>query len=282
MSGQTSHQDPERRGVGTTAHAVAYFRHLESVKEGGLIFDPYAELLAGDVGRSFVLARPHDSLVDMVNTMAVRTKCIDDAIIRLIVEGNFRQVCVPGAGLDSRPWRLGKSFDAFEELSTSLPMSNVTWYEIDFPEMFEFKLTKLSESHAKPVVGSYISIDADLSIENKLPDCLSASTFDSSIPTLWLLEGFTGYLTEEELTKVFDTISEFSALGSILLVTFIGTKQAALTSMHKFMTDEPLEFCRRWGFDGTQRLFSDIASDYGKTVDAGKWPGYWLLETQKS
>lgn len=51
MAYTTSHQDSTRKGVGTTAHAVAYMRQLEHSKgENALIVDPYAEALSMELG----------------------------------------------------------------------------------------------------------------------------------------------------------------------------------------------------------------------------------------
>lgn len=47
-----SHHDSNRKGVGKTAHLVAFLRLVESKKTANerLIFDPYAEVLCGNFG----------------------------------------------------------------------------------------------------------------------------------------------------------------------------------------------------------------------------------------
>jgi O-methyltransferase involved in polyketide biosynthesis len=65
--------------------------------------------------------------------------------------------------------------------------------------------------------------------------------FRAAVPTVWLLEGFTGYLTEEELQACFTKTTFSSAPGSMLIATFIGNEfQHNYFNLHKFRTNDPL------------------------------------------
>ena len=55
--------------------------------------------------------------------------------------------------------------------------------------------------------------------------------------SLWLLEGFTGYLEKEELDRIMYAISMISQLDSLIVATFIGVQQNFGFSFHRFRTD---------------------------------------------
>lgn len=96
----------------------------------------------------------------------------------------FRQVCVFGAGLDSRPWRLFTT----EEINS---VSNMHYYEVDFKEMFDYKIPTLAEAGASITCGKYHPITTDLSKPN-WTDKLIASGFQPKERTVYVMEGFTG------------------------------------------------------------------------------------------
>ena len=61
-----------------------------------------------------------------------------------LASNNFDQVCVLGAGLDSRAWRL-KMSDIFKDATAVRPTSSkIGYFEIDFPELFNYKLSVLA------------------------------------------------------------------------------------------------------------------------------------------
>jgi len=116
-----SHQDTSRSYVSVTALGVAYLRSIETQRENAFFTDQFASSLAGEEGKKWL-----DSLTSsacMVDGIAVRTKVIDELIQLALVKG-LEQICVLGAGLDTRPWRLSGS-------------RSCTWYEIDFAEIFQ-------------------------------------------------------------------------------------------------------------------------------------------------
>ncbi len=104
------------------------------------------------------------------------------------------QICVLGAGLDCRPWRLSND-------GCNAPSSKLKYFEVDFPEIFSHKLPILASMDAQTQF-EYISVCADLSLPNWL-DALISAGFDPTKPTLWLLEGLTMYLTESEISAFF-------------------------------------------------------------------------------
>jgi O-methyltransferase involved in polyketide biosynthesis len=100
------------------------------------------------------------------------------------------------------------------------------------------------------------------------------------------LEGFTGYLTEEELNVCFNRLTSLSGPNSRLLATFIGTGfKHGNFNLHKFRTDDPLGYvltqlrvlfschdrecfiCRfvaPYGWCGSTYPFNDLARRYDR------------------
>lgn len=62
-----------------------------------------------------------------------------------LATNSIDQVCVLGAGLDSRAWRL-KISDIFKDSTTAIrpASSKIGYFEIDFPELFNYKLSVLA------------------------------------------------------------------------------------------------------------------------------------------
>ena len=187
MASSVSHQDTERCGVGVTAHGVSALRHYESATRGpkdALISDPFAERLSGEIGSRWVDSLEPWRRTGMIDGLAVRTRRIDDDIaaainvrdmISAVGSGKF-QVVVLGAGLDSRPWRLSESIK-----------HPTNWFEVDFPEIFDYKLPIVTSDSCIGSTITHIRVDADLSISTWISK-LGEKGYDPSKPSVWLLE----------------------------------------------------------------------------------------------
>lgn len=269
MADTCSHQDESRKHVSATAHAVAIFRGMESQIHGDKAFfhDPYATLLGGDVGLAAVeiFKKSTNSDLKLLDGIAIRTKKIDEEILHGINKENFTQVCVIGAGLDTRPWRLQKIVN-----------HNVKFFEIDFPEIFNHKLPILKSAGATSDF-EYHSVHADLSLPDWNTKLVNAG-FDVTQPTLWLLEGLIGYLTEEEANYLFTKISkELSAEGSRIVATFVTVEGRTGTNMHKFFPPNPLEWVNSHGWSGEQNLIQELGEKYGRFLSEGSIEGYYIV-----
>lgn len=225
--------------------------------------------MGGDVGSKWLdsfseeseLARP-----DMVNGVAVRTKLIDFMIEKCIKDKSIVQMVVLGAGLDCRAWRM-------TEIG-----ADTNLIEIDFPEVFEYKLPKLEQAKAS-LLCKYVPLAVDLALPTWREALTSCSSFDGSSPTLWLLEGLTGYLTEDELRALMSAVASLSVRGSCLLSTFV-SPGGSLISLHRFKTDTPLSFLREFGWDGEEIDVSAVAAEMGRMLPR-LWTGYRLCRVEK-
>jgi len=131
VSDQTAYpnsDDGEIRHVSDTAFLVAQYRANESARPDALVSDPFAAMLAGDKGKALAGASPAAPITGWI--LAVRTPVIDKLIYDALELGVDTVVNL-GAGLDTRPYRL------------DLP-PELTWIEVDFPEMIGYKASKLA------------------------------------------------------------------------------------------------------------------------------------------
>jgi len=269
-----SHHDDARAKVGSTAFGVATLRAKETEKgDAALVKDPFAHHFSCVESNTFLNGLTPEKLKEMIDGIAVRTKAIDEEILSGLRETSSSsneqqltgQVVVLGAGLDCRAWRL------FSKEAGS----SVDWYEIDFPEVIDFKWNTLVEQVKATPTVNYKAVRANLGTTD-LADALKSTGFDASKKTIWLLEGFTGYLTEDELRKLLDSLKSISATGSRLVATFLGEKYGSATSMHRFHTDQPLRFMSQWGWDGREESVHQIAeTKYGRSGSG--WEFYYLL-----
>ena len=271
MADVCSHQDDARKGVGTTAHGVASLRALESKRDSvdRLFDDPYAEALGGPVGASFISsfagATSHPN--GLVDGVAIRTKKIDDQVLKALNADNFEQICVLGAGLDTRPWRL-----------KAAKAHSVHYFEVDFPEIFKYKMHVLN-SQSATTEFAYHPVEADLSLDTWHTVLIQAG-FDVAKPTFWILEGLTGYLTEEEANIMFGKISTtLSAKHSRIIATFLTPSVVFRTPMHRFFPENPLQFVNAHGWTGQQEEIGEIGARLNRPIAADDkfMRGYYIV-----
>src|SRR5690349_18260316 len=135
--------------VGATASLVATGRSIASSAPHGLIYDPFASPLVRAVGID-AFTKMVDGELDIeaiapdaaararanIDEMAVRTRFFDDYFVTA-TEGGIRQAVILASGLDSRAYRL------------PWPEGTVV-YEIDQPEVIQFKTSVLADLGAAP------------------------------------------------------------------------------------------------------------------------------------
>jgi methyltransferase (TIGR00027 family) len=206
--------------VGATATMVAAARAMATTAENALINDPFAEPLVRAVGVDFFTRlvtgelRPEDLDSDsesvgmqrMTDNMAVRTKFFDEFFLSA-TEGGIRQAVILASGLDSRAYRLAWS-------------AGTTVYEIDQPDVIEFKTRTLAELGAEPTAERR-TVAMDLRYD--WPSALIEEGFDPNQPTAWSAEGLLGYLPPDAQDRLLDTITELSAPGSRVAVESMPT-----------------------------------------------------------
>ncbi len=266
------HHDESRSKVSQTAFGVATFRAIETAKSDALINDPFASMFHCPESAEWIqsLALNETKYDSMVTGIGIRTLKIDQEIANALHQ-SIDQVVVLGAGLDCRPWRISNNQDMKD-----IELGNIKWFEIDFAEVFDYKLNTLATANACTPF-QYYNVAANTAVDNwtqKLQD----AGYDATKPAIWLLEGFTGYLTEEELSKTMNDIASHSAKNSVLIATFLGTNYFAATSMHRFLTDKPLEFLDKWSWgNGKQEEMNEISKLYNRSAQGEDWKSYYIV-----
>jgi methyltransferase (TIGR00027 family) len=193
--------------VGSTATMVAAARAAATRR--GVINDPFAEPLVRAVGLDFFtrVAAGEADFADvaadpwfrrMTDVFAARARYYDDFFNSASAAG-IRQVVIVASGLDSRAYRL------------SWP-AGTTVYEVDQPEVIEFKTATLARLGAVPTADlRTVRID----LRQDWPAALQEAGFDASLPTAWNAEGLMiGFLPPDAQDRLLDNTTALSASTS--------------------------------------------------------------------
>jgi methyltransferase (TIGR00027 family) len=162
-----------------TATWVASYRVDESQRPDALFHDPLASKLVGEAGAQISAKMANSEWVRW--TVVIRTVIIDQYISELIAEG-VDTVLNLGAGLDTRPYRMG------------LP-ANLKWIEVDYAKTIETKEKKLSAEVPKCQLQRH---SLDLSDQGERFKFFSKINSESR-KVLVLTEGVIPYLSEEDV-----------------------------------------------------------------------------------
>jgi methyltransferase (TIGR00027 family) len=252
--------------VGATATMVAASRAVASQGPNPLLDDPLADPLVRAVGLDPFI-RIIDGEIDFADDplfnrktrteqIAVRTRFFDDFFVGATKDG-LRQAVILASGLDTRAYRL------------PWPAGTVV-YEIDQPQVIEFKTSTLAGIGAAPTAERRaIGID----LRDDWPAALREGGFDVTEPTAWSAEGLLPYLPPEAQDRLFDNITALSAPGSRVATEHVPDPNA--------FSDERLqrisERWQRFGFDlnaadlfyrGERNVVVDYLTSHGWRVTA--------------
>jgi methyltransferase (TIGR00027 family) len=198
--------------VGATATMVAAQRALSSDEK--LINDPYAAPLVRAVGIDVYVRLVNGQIPAggdsefnpqrMARGMACRTRFYDQFFLDAANSG-VGQAVILAAGLDARAYRL------------PWPAGAVV-YEVDMPEVIEFKTLTLGDLGAEPTAERRtVAID----LRDDWAAALQEAGFDPQAPAAWSAEGLLVYLPDEAQDALFDNITALSAPGSRLAFEFV-------------------------------------------------------------
>jgi methyltransferase (TIGR00027 family) len=231
--------------VGATATMVAAARAMATRAERPLITDPYAEPLVRAVGVDVLVRLANGDLTpeqlgDAAGTdmhrlaqgMAVRTVFFDDFFLAATRSG-ITQAVILASGLDSRAYRLPWP-------------AGTTVYEIDLPDVIEFKTRTLAAIGATPTAEHHtVSID----LRSDWSTALKAAGFDPEQPTAWSAEGLLGYLPPAAQDQLLDAITAISATGSRLATDSVPVPEGVDEEHMRQRMQEMTQQWRDQGFD---------------------------------
>jgi methyltransferase (TIGR00027 family) len=242
--------------VGATATMVAAGRARAT--RDALIEDPFAEPLVRSVGVDFFTRWASGDLdsadVDvpgapwgmrrMTDMLAARTRLID-AFFSRAADAGIRQVVILASGLDARAYRLRWA-------------AGTTVFEIDQPQVVEFKTATITELGAKPTAGvRAVPID----LRHDWPTALRRAGFDTGRPAAWAAEGLLGFLPADAQDRLLNNITALSADGSQLVAEIFlnsAANQQALNAATQKWRDNGLDVeLENLGFPGER---NDVAT----------------------
>jgi methyltransferase (TIGR00027 family) len=230
--------------VGATATGVAVGRALACRSANPLINDPFAEPLVRAVGVDFFTRLASGTLnpdeVDdngewgmqrMRDSMAVRTRFFDDFFIEA-TNGGIRQAVILASGLDARAYRLPWP-------------AGTTVYEIDQPQVIDFKTVTLADLGAAPTADRRtVAID----LRHDWPSALRGAGLDPTQPTAWSAEGLMPFLPPDAQDGLLDNITLLSAAGSRLATENMPNSSRVVPMMADRM-QQVTDLWRKHGFD---------------------------------
>jgi len=198
--------------VGATATMVASGRARAT--RDALIDDRFAEPLVRAVGVDFftrwAIGELDPADVDvpgapwgmqrMTDIQAARTRYID-AFFADAGAAGIRQVVILASGLDARGYRLPWA-------------PGTTLFEIDQPQVIEFKTATIAELGATPT-ADVRAVPIDL--RHDWQSALRQAGLDTERPAAWAAEGLLGFLPSDAQDRLLDNITALSADGSRLV-----------------------------------------------------------------
>ncbi|MDT5308737.1 MAG: hypothetical protein QOE48_4422 [Mycobacterium sp.] len=242
--------------VGATATMVAAARAVAARRPDSVVRDPFAGPLVDASGIEF-FARLAAGQLDfgsvggevktgwMPEVFAVRAKFFDEFFAGASSRG-IRQIVIVAAGLDARSYRL------------AWPAAT-TVYEIDQPEVIEFKRRTLAASGAVPA-AELRSVGVDLRMD--WPTALQRAGFDRFEPTAWIAEGLLiGYLPDDAQGGLIHHVTALSARGSELAVDHLPAAAEPLGPKMRQITEQ-------WKVHGFDSDIGDLTyGGYERDVD---------------
>jgi methyltransferase (TIGR00027 family) len=250
--------------VGATATMVAAGRARASRADNPLIEDRFAEPLVRAVGVDFFTRWASGELdpadVDMpgapwgmqrmTDMLAARTRYID-AFFSRAADAGIRQVVILASGLDARAYRLPWA-------------AGTTVYEIDQPQVIEFKTATIAELGSKPT-ADVRAVPIDL--RHDWPAALREAGFDTGRPAAWAAEGLLGFLPSDAQDRLLDNVTELSAESSQLVAEVFlnsGANQQALNAATGKWRENGLDVeLENLGFPGERNDVATYLADRG-------------------
>jgi methyltransferase (TIGR00027 family) len=186
----------------------------------------------------------------MGSYQAVRTHFFDGFFSAAAAAG-IRQIVILASGLDSRAYRL------------QWP-AGTTVYELDQPKVLEYKAATLDQHGAAPG-ATRREVPIDLRVD--WPKALRDAGFDASLPTAWLAEGLLMYLPADAQNRLFERVTELSAVGSRIAAETVGLHSA---ERRERMRERFGRIAAQFGVDDTFDV-GELTYEDPDRADVAKW-----------
>ena len=233
------------RFVPFTARVMAAIRAKETASPDPLFRDSFAERLAGE--EAFAFLEQKLTAEDRAY-VAVRTRFFDDFLLDCCNE--VAQLVILASGMDTRAYRLPWS-----------PETKI--YEIDRAEVLQTKKAILADT--QPNCQHY-TVGADLT--QPWSHLLLDQGYQNDSPSVWLLEGLLMYLTEPQLDRLLQTVSQLTAADSYIGLDLINVKSIEYEPYKGYFRsgfDFPEELLAKYGWQAEVIQPGDEGAHFGRT-----------------
>lgn len=195
-----------------------------------------------------------------INSIVSRVKYFDDFLEKSLKEG-LEQLIILGAGFDTRAYRING-------------LEDVEVFEVDHPDTQHFKVQKIKEIFGSiPENVIYVPIDFET---EKIGENLLKKGYNSSLKTLFIMEGFIYYIKPEAVADTLSFIVKNSGKGSAVIFDYLldteveeGNKQRPGANIFKFGIKEDglKEFLSQFGFS---KIWGSTTADLKELYYHGK------------
>lgn len=216
ISDSRTGSDDGRSGPSKMAERIAMVRAGESKKpeDERICYDPYATRFIRPEVVAFYQHNPEKYREEMEqiermmpglnNTLAARARYFDDVVGSAVDEG-IGQLVILGAGYDTRAYRIEG-------------MKKIRVFEVDHPDTSIVKKEKVKEIFGSlPGHVAYVPLDLE---SDGFGERLKRDGYDTSVKTLFLMEGVIMYLPLDALDRILKFIAHNSAIGSYVLFDY--------------------------------------------------------------
>jgi methyltransferase (TIGR00027 family) len=264
-------------GLRTMAEGIALQRFAETMlpEDQRIFSDPYAIHFINPAMLAW--GRDHPAEVSAMreeierkmpgwgNAIRGRIRYFDDIVADAPGKG-FRQLVIPGAGYDTRAYRIGTLND------------RMRIFEIDRPEIVTRKTAILTKVIG-PLPDRVACIPLDLGQESMWA-ALERAGFSPAAKTLFLLEGLVMYLPRPAVDRLLAEIAQNARAGSAVIFDFVpqslsdgtseseggqhirdGTIQAGEPILSGFAGGEVVPYLAGLGYSGVQVIPSRVFAE---------------------
>jgi len=198
-----------------TAQAAAAIRANHYLYANQPVFsDPYAFHFTSPIWRRVLSNRacikalnskiPNQTFGLLTAQVVARSRYAEDQLEMALQQG-IKQYVLIGAGLDSFVLRLAQKY------------SDIKIFEVDHPDTQALKIQSLQKLGHIPDHVEFVSIDFE---KENLAHALKRSSYNTAQPTFFSWLGTTHYLKPETTFSTLQTIAEFAATGSELVLDY--------------------------------------------------------------
>lgn len=180
----------------------------------------FTAMFATSPEASVILHRVYGTIsLGVTYHVALRTHAIDDAL-RQSLSAGATQVVLLGAGLDGRAFRMPE-------------LEGKNLYEVDHPSTQRDKRDRLARSNI-PTKTDVVFVPVDFECD-RLDTSLTKAGFSREVPSFWIWEGVTAYLTRDAIESTLRAVANLSPPTSRVVLTYARPPSQSVDPTRPFM-----------------------------------------------